>query len=90
MRAAIESGGLLVVEKRRAARRRVLKTCYIVFSDQAPKLECTVRNVSESGALLQVSTTPSIPAIFDVVIEGVRRRCGIVWKTDTKLAVGFE
>ncbi len=78
------------MEKRRAARKRVLKTGYIVFSDRAPKLECTVRNVSETGALLQVSTTIGIPAIFDVVIDGVRRRSSTVRKTDTRLAVAFK
>ena len=78
------------MEKRKAARRRVLKTGYIAFSDRAPKLECMVRNVSGTGALLQVSTTIGIPAFFDVVIDGVRRRCGIVWKTNTTLAVAFK
>lgn len=78
------------MEKRKAALRRVLKTAYIVFSDKAPKLECAVRNVSVSGALLQVSSTVSIPAIFDVVIERVRRRCSSVWKTDTRIAVAFK
>ena len=77
------------MEKRRAARKRVLKTGFIVFGDKAPKLECTVRNVSETGALLQVSTTIGIPTIFDVVIDGMRRRCSVLRKTDTRLAVGF-
>ena len=43
-------------EKRTASRRRVLKSAFIVVSDRAPKLECTVRNISETGAGLQVST----------------------------------
>jgi hypothetical protein len=78
------------MEKRRAARRRVLKTGYIVFGENAPKLECTIRNISETGALLQVSATEGIPSHFDVSIDGVRRHCGIVRKTDTRLAVAFK
>jgi hypothetical protein len=78
------------VENRRAARKRVLKTGYIVFSDKAPKLECAVRNVSETGASLQVSTTIGIPTNFDAIIDGVRRRCRSVWRTDTRIGVAFE
>jgi len=69
-----------VENKRVAARRRVLKTGYIVISDKAPKLECTVRNVSETGAALQVSTTIGIPTSFDAIIDGVRRHCRSVWR----------
>jgi hypothetical protein len=77
-------------EKRTASRRRVLKSAFIVVSDRAPKLECTVRNISETGAGLQVSTTIGIPAHFDVIIDGVRYRCRSVWRTDTKMGVAFE
>jgi hypothetical protein len=82
--------GQLAVENRRAARKRVLKTGYIVFSDNVPKLECTVRNVSETGASLQVSTTIGIPTNFGVIIDGVRRNCRSVWRTDTKIGIAFQ
>ena len=49
---ATDSGQLAVENKRVAARRRVLKTGYIVISDKAPKIECTIRNVSETGPAL--------------------------------------
>ena len=76
--------------KRVAARRRVLKTGYIVISDKAPKLECTIRNVSETGAALQVSPTIGIPTSFDAIIDGVRRHCRSVWRTDIKIGVAFQ
>jgi len=82
--------GQLAVENRRAARKRVLKTGYIVFSDNVPKLECTVRNVSKTGASLQVSTTIGIPTNFGVIIDGVRRNCRSVWRTDTKIGIAFQ
>jgi hypothetical protein len=87
---AIDSGQLAVENKRVAARKRVLKTGYIVFSDNVPKLECTVRNISETGASLQVSTTIGIPTKFDVIIDGVRRNCRSVWRTDTKIGIAFQ
>jgi hypothetical protein len=79
-----------VTEKRAAPRRRVLKTAYIVLSAKAPKIECTVRSISKTGASLQVSTTVGIPKSFDVVIEGVRRHCHSVWRNDTKIGITFQ
>ena len=79
-----------VNEKRIASRSRVLKTAFIIISDNAPKIECTVRNVSETGAALQVSTTIGIPQHFDVLIDGARRHCRSQWRTDTKIGVMFE
>ena len=55
-------------EKRAGVRRRVLKGAFIVIGDKAPKLECTVPNLSETGANLQVSTTVSLPQDFDVIL----------------------
>jgi len=78
-----------VNEKRADARRRVLKTAFIIFSDKAPKLECTVRNLSESGATLQLSTTVGIPKTIDLVIEGVRLLCRIVSPTETQIGTRF-
>ncbi|HXZ21155.1 MAG TPA: PilZ domain-containing protein [Pseudolabrys sp.] len=82
-------GHRAVQDKRSLVRKRVLKTAQIVLSEKAPKLDCSVRNLSTSGACLQVSTTYGIPASFEVIIEGVRRPCRTVWRTDTRLGVTF-
>ena len=63
-------------ENRTNFRKRVLKTAQIVLSDKVPKLECSIRNLTEAGACLQLSTTYGLPVKFDVVIEGVRRPAG--------------
>jgi hypothetical protein len=78
-----------VQEKRATLRKRVLKTAQIILSDKAPKLDCAVRNLSSVGACLQVSTTYGLPVTFDVVLDGARRRCRVVWRTDTKIGVTF-
>jgi hypothetical protein len=78
------------VENRRAARRRVLKTGYIVVSDKAPRIECVVRNVSKTGGSLQVSTTYGIPTKFDAIIDDMRHHCRAAWRTDTRIGAAFE
>jgi hypothetical protein len=78
-----------VQDKRTIFRKRVLKNAQIVLSEKAPKLECAVRNLSAAGACLQVSTTYGIPVNFDVIIEGVRRPCRAIWRTDNRLGVAF-
>jgi hypothetical protein len=77
-------------EKRSAYRRRVLKTGRIITSDKAPTIQCTIRNATDTGAALQVSTSFGIPGSFDVIIEGARRRCRSLWRTDTIIGVSFE
>jgi PilZ domain-containing protein len=85
----VDSGLPAVQEKRTNFRKRVLKTAHIILSDKAPKLDCSVRNLSAAGACLQLSTTYGIPMSFDVVLDGVRRPCRAVWRTDTKMGVTF-
>jgi hypothetical protein len=78
-------------DKRRAPRARVLKTGRIVLSEKAPKLECTIRNISDTGACLQISSTFGIPGDFDLMLSGTERRlCHVVWRTDTRLGVTFR
>ncbi|MGA9282927.1 MAG: PilZ domain-containing protein [Pseudolabrys sp.] len=62
-------------EKHVAPRHHVLKSAFIVISEKAPKLECTVKNISDGGAALRVSTTIGIPKNFDLIIDGKRHHC---------------
>jgi len=79
-----------VEEKRETPRKRVLKTAYVILSEKAPKIACAVRNISEAGAMLQVSTTYGIPERFHLQIDGTRRGCRVVWRTETKIGIAFE
>jgi hypothetical protein len=51
----------------------------------------TVRNISESGAILQVESTIGIPDEFTLFIEAdhFKRTCQIIWRQPTKLGVRF-
>ena len=78
-------------ERRNTRRARILKSGKIALSEKAPKIECAIRNISDTGACLQISTTFGIPTKFDLLIEGGERRaCHVEWRTDTRLGVSFR
>ena len=79
-----------MTERRTLSRVRTLKGGFIVLSEKAPKLECTVRNYSRAGAALRVSTTFGLPQCFDLVVDGIPRRCRAQWRTDNRMGVVFE
>lgn len=79
-------------ERRNIHRSRTLKSGGIFVSAKAPKIECAVRNLSDSGAHVQVASgTFGIPDNFDLVVgNGDRHRCHVMWRTDSKLGVKFR
>ena len=77
------------IEKRRQTRKRVFRKAQIALSEKAPKLECAVRDISEQGARLSVSTTFGLPQQFDIIINGQRKRSRSIWRTLTELGVVF-
>jgi len=82
---------LQVLENNRAAlRHRVLKAGSIEFSDGV--IDCVVRNISETGAALEVASPLGIPETFNLVIPGDHgsRRCQVAWRKDKRIGVAFK
>jgi len=79
-----------VDEHRTAPRRRLLKAGKISFGGGA--IDCTIRNLSETGAALEVSSPVGIPEQFTLVIEvdHIHVPCRVVWRKDTRIGVHFE
>ena len=79
-----------VDEHRTASLRRLLKAGKISFGGGA--IDCTVRNLSETGAALEVSSPVGIPQQFTLVIEvdHIHVPCRIVWRKDTRIGVHFQ
>jgi PilZ domain len=76
-------------EHRRALRHRVLKTGTIEFGGGA--IDCTVRNVSASGASLDVASPIGIPERFTLVVpaDDLRRPSRVVWRNIRRIGVSF-
>ena len=55
-------------------------------------ISCTVRNLSDIGAALEVVSLLGIPTEFDLIIESdnTTRRCRVVWRKERRIGVTFE
>lgn len=80
-----------MIEKRTTPRHRVLKRGTLAFSGGGG-LDCMVRNISESGARLDVANPMGMPDTFMLVIETDQfmRRCRAVWSSEQRLGVVFD
>jgi len=67
----------------------VLKSASIEFHGGV--IDCVIRNISETGAALEVASPLGIPESFNLVIAGdhSRRRCQVAWRRDTRIGVAF-
>jgi hypothetical protein len=77
-------------ENRRAFRRRVLKSATIEFDGGAHS--CAVRNLSTTGAALDVPYALAIPHEFTLVMGtgGMNRRCRVIWRKENRLGIAFD
>ncbi len=77
-------------ERRRYPRSRVLKSGRIAVSDKAPKIDCTVRNVSPAGACVGLaSSTFGIPSAFTLILASGPQPCQVIWRTEQRLGLAF-
>lgn len=77
-------------DRRIVSRHRVFKAGKIVFDGAV--IDCTVRNISRTGAALEVESPDGIPHNFILVIETdrVRRACHVVWRKERRMGVVFD
>ena len=77
-------------ERRNVARHRSLKRAQIVFKGHAATIDCTVRNLSDRGASLNVENSIGIPDSFDLVLDHASGRdCRVTWRKVTRIGVAF-
>jgi hypothetical protein len=77
-------------DHRSAPRQRVLKGGRIVINDGFSTFQCTVRNLSDTGARLKVASIIGIPDTFQLVMDDGRKfACAVAWKTEFEIGVQF-
>lgn len=78
-------------ESRVAERKRVLKGAKIAFANRCSSLPCVVRDISDTGARLQVKDHTSVPDTFELLIEldGFEADAEVVWRGDGEVGIIF-
>ena len=76
-------------ERRRTVRQRTFKGA--IISLPIGSVECTVRNLSANGALLELQGPAPVPDDFELIIRPENRRhsCHVIHRQPRRLGVVF-
>lgn len=79
-----------IMENRVAYRQRVLKAATMEFV--GGRIACMVKNISDTGAMLDVATQFTVPDRFWLVLMTERKRfqCRLIWQNERLIGVAFE
>ena len=79
------------MDKRNSTRKRSLLNGRIVFNNRRSVIECTIRDISETGAKISFSHPTPIPAEFelDIPSKGSRVRARVMWSNGKECGVLF-
>ena len=77
-------------ERRDKSRHRVLKAGTIEFGGGGA-IDCTIRNLSDTGAALDVTSPVGIPDHFKLLVQadGTHLACTVVWRKEKRIGVRF-
>lgn len=80
-----------VVDNRRQVRKRMLKGGTIAFNGRHSTMPCVVRDISDTGARLQVSQANAVPDTFELLIDldGFEAPVQIAWRDLSEVGVQF-
>lgn len=76
---------------RSSERMRAFMAARILYNKGMMQADCTVRNLSDGGAKLEISGAVTLPEEFDLVIpqKNLRRRVRLCWRQDDACGVRF-
>ena len=79
-------------ERRRVQRTRIERSARLLLDERVPVIDCTVRDLTNLGACLEVVNSHHLPETFDLLFDSIhaRRPCRVVWRGDMRLGVSFE
>jgi hypothetical protein len=63
----------------------------MAVNERAPRLDCIIVDISETGARLVVDPAIDLPDDFLLMLSrNVSRRCKLIWREDRKVGVRFR
>lgn len=80
-----------VEDKRKSRRSRMLQSGKIIYGKSVMIIECVIRDRSDDGARLKVSSTSDVPTQFRLFFQdsNTLRAARVVWKTDREIGIEF-
>jgi hypothetical protein len=76
--------------RRNTGRKKTLKSAKIIFNKKQSVIDCFVRDLSDTGAKLQVGDVVAIPRNFTLILnDGSRHECERVRAQGTEIGVRF-
>ncbi|SFL82561.1 PilZ domain-containing protein [Methylorubrum salsuginis] len=78
-------------EQRQDIRKRTFLKGRILFNKGASSMDCLVRDMSETGARLELSETSTLPEVFDLYIpqKDETFRATLRWRRDGGVGIAF-
>jgi hypothetical protein len=79
-------------EFRNNKRRFILRGARIVLADGSMLEDCRIVDISGTGARLEVNDLDAVPDQFVLLLSydgNLRRRCSVVWRSETTIGVEF-
>ena len=80
-------------DKRRAPRKSIRHNGWIATSGATAPIGCTVSDISDTGARLDVSEPDQLPEKFMLLLSRnatPRRSCRVIWRGRTQIGVAFN
>jgi hypothetical protein len=80
------------LEQRQSMRHSTRCPAWIEFDDHTPPQKCTVVDISEGGARIEVDSPDDLPKEFFLILiddAACVRRCNIAWREDRQIGVRY-
>ncbi|MCA0399724.1 MAG: PilZ domain-containing protein [Proteobacteria bacterium] len=79
------------VEQRQSNRTRSFLRGEIVHSNGASRTDCTVRDISDTGARLEIPVSVTLPEFFEILVplKSITRRARIIWRHNNEIGISF-
>lgn len=79
-------------EARKAPRLKAIKAGQVITDPSATALDCAIRNISATGALIRFDKPVELPDHVELVIisHNIHVRAHVAWQSGTEAGVEFE
>ena len=77
---------------RRSPRLKAIKSGQIIVEGTGDAFDCTIRNISETGAMLRFDGDVELPKQVQLVIlsHDIQVRADVIWNRGTEVGIEFQ